>query len=555
MSVAPRAIAMPPSSASSLSTPRASVQALEQRGPRAALVARIFTCALADLRERSRRGSFLGFLLATIGFGWLGFAGHIEMRLGGARGVLDSAWIGTLMAIGTSFFLTMVGFYVVKSSIAFDRRSGVGEIIAATPLPSAAYLLSKWLANAALFASAVAVLAAASVLLQLQQGEENLELFALLWPTLLLTIPAALAVAAFAVLFETVPLLRGGFGNVVWFFFWSLGFAVAMLTNGALDWIGMGVVKQDLERDFALATGATDATLSYTIGGGTLGGAESSFHWNGLEADLATIGPRLGVIGCAALLALLGTLWFDRFARPTLQARATRRRSQPIEAPAWNGDTAGSRTTTQALFATRDWANPPRRRWGFGLLRAELRLALTTLPRPLALLALVPAVGAAIAGEAAVGFATAAALAPVLIWSKLGNRERFHGVDQVVFASPRPIARQLLASWGAGVVIAALALGPWIVRLLLAGDLHRVLVASAGLAFVPALALACGVWSGSSRLFEALFVALWYAGPANKVATLDWVGVTHDGSALVLVVSAMTLLSLAALGRYRQNAG
>ena len=39
-------------------------------------------------------------------------------------------------------------------------------------------------------------------------------------------------------------------------------------------------------------------------------------------------------------------------------------------------------------------------------------------------------------------------------------------------------------------------------------------------ACVPALALAFGVWSGSSRFFEVLYLFLWYIGPMHAVAAL-----------------------------------
>jgi hypothetical protein len=45
-----------------------------------------------------------------------------------------------------------------------------------------------------------------------------------------------------------------------------------------------------------------------------------------------------------------------------------------------------------------------------------------------------------------------------------------------------------------------------------------------GALFVPALALACGAWSGGSKLFEALYVVLWYLGPMQPVPALDFMG-------------------------------
>jgi hypothetical protein len=63
-----------------------------------------------------------------------------------------------------------------------------------------------------------------------------------------------------------------------------------------------------------------------------------------------------------------------------------------------------------------------------------------------------------------------------------------------------------------------MSLGP----LLLGGRI----VALVGVVFVPALALAAGRASGTPRLFEIAFLLLWYLGPANQQAVLDFTGST-----------------------------
>jgi hypothetical protein len=61
-------------------------------------------------------------------------------------------------------------------------------------------------------------------------------------------------------------------------------------------------------------------------------------------------------------------------------------------------------------------------------------------------------------------------------------------------------------------------------RLLVAANYQGVLGWFAGALFIPSLALALGVWTNSSRPFEALFTALWYGGPLNHVPGLDFTG-------------------------------
>ena len=61
-------------------------------------------------------------------------------------------------------------------------------------------------------------------------------------------------------------------------------------------------------------------------------------------------------------------------------------------------------------------------------------------------------------------------------------------------------------------------------RCLAAGSFGAFLGWLAGAFFVPALALACGAWSHGSKLFEALYVVLWYLGPMQPVPALDFMG-------------------------------
>jgi MYXO-CTERM domain-containing protein len=81
----------------------------------------------------------------------------------------------------------------------------------------------------------------------------------------------------------------------------------------------------------------------------------------------------------------------------------------------------------------------------------------------------------------------------------------------------------------------------------------------AGALFIPALALASGVWTGGRKMFEILYLVLWYGGPMNKTPELDFMGVTAAGAAsqtpMIFLGVALALLVLAAVGRTRQLRG
>jgi hypothetical protein len=139
---------------------------------------------------------------------------------------------------------------------------------------------------------------------------------------------------------------------------------------------------------------------------------------------------------------------------------------------------------------------------------------------------------------------------PILVWSPMGTRETRYRTDQVLYAAPHPVAVQLAASWAAGCLI-ALGVGVVIgLRLALAGDLAGFGGWVAGAAFIPALALALGVWTGTPRTFEAIYIVWWYTGPLQPVPPLDFMGasraavttgmpVVYGGAAAALWIAAM----------------
>jgi len=92
--------------------------------------------------------------------------------------------------------------------------------------------------------------------------------------------------------------------------------------------------------------------------------------------------------------------------------------------------------------------------------------------------------------------------------------------------------------------------------LALAGHDASLLAWAAGVLFIPSLALALGVWSGTSKFFEGLYTALWYVGPLNRVPGLDFTGSASGSQAgryALLYLGVSTLLVAAAFFRRAQQ--
>jgi hypothetical protein len=504
----------------------------------------------ADFLERVRRYSFL----VTLSFaGWLGYlvsVGSIKLWIGNVRGVYDSAWVGALTALVINTFLSLAGFYVVKNSVERDRLTGVGQILASTPMSKALYTLGKAASNLAVLGSMVGVLAVFAVIAQFLVAEDtHVRLWPLLSPFLLIAMPVMALVAAVTVLFETIPGLRGGFGNIVWFALWTATLAIPVANEGKMpDPIGITIVAQDMKGEVDAHFGKADR--GFTLGSVKLEGEAQVFRWQGMDWTPGLVAGRLSLFGLAAALSLIAAVFFDRFdparARLSIPGRKKRTEAPEDEEAGLPVPAVPGHVTLTPLPAGSSFRF-------LGILRAELRLAL----QGQRWWWYAAAAGLVIAGLTAPieGVKQAvlplAWIWPILVWSPLGNRESRFGTAELLFSAPRPIGRQLPAAWMAGVLVAMAVGGGAAVRLLAAGDLRGLGAWAVGAMFIPSMALALGVWSGSGKLFEALYLVLWYIGPMNRTPQLDYLGATAHGRPLVWLAATAALAAAAAVGRRR----
>jgi hypothetical protein len=98
-----------------------------------------------------------------------------------------------------------------------------------------------------------------------------------------------------------------------------------------------------------------------------------------------------------------------------------------------------------------------------------------------------------------------------------------------------------------------------LLRLAMSGDTAGFLSIMAGAVFIPSLAIALGVWSGTSKTFEACYVAFWYIGPANHTPSIDFLATTDAavsaGTPVVFTIAGVVLFIVALGGRWRQITG
>lgn len=516
----------------------------------------------ADFLERVRRYGFLVTLALAVYLGYAVGAGQIKLWVGGVRGLYNSAWVGALMSLVANFFLSLAGFYVVKNAVERDRQTGVGQILATTPMSKVLYTLGKTASNLAVLLAMAGILAVAGVAAQLVAGEEtSIEPWALLSPLLLMTVPVLALVAAAAVLFETLPGLRGGLGNVAWFFLWAFLMSVLAATKGSWDFTGLTIFEADMREKAAAVY--PDIGDGFILGGIRDESKTRVFRWEGLDWTGEALFARAVAFGGAVGIALLAALLFDRF-DPARGWGGMRRKERPrVETPADSPPRASAlvfpNDAPEGRLATALTPLPAgARRFGFlSLLKAELRLLLKGQRWWWYAVAL----GLIVAGVAVTPgnrnvVLPLAWIWPILLWSSLGNREARHATSELVFSAAWPVRRQLPAAWGAGFLLALLTGSGVAVRLALAGSWPALGAWVVGAAFIPTLALAMGTWSGTSRPFEAVYLALWYVGPIQQVPSVDFMGAVpaavSSGVPLAYLAATVALWIAAVAGRRRR---
>jgi hypothetical protein len=530
----------------------------------------LYHLARADFLERVRRYSFLLTLVGAVYLGYAVIVGDFTLSFAQYRGVNNSAWVGLQMAMVTTLIVSLAGFYIVKNTVDRDLQTRVGQILATTPIGRLDYVLGKAFSNFAVLGVAVAVLAVAAALGQFWAGEGyRLRFWPLLHPFLLFALPVMAFVAALAVLFETIPWLRGGIGNVGYFFLYMVLLVYGLEAHtGFADFVGIGALESHLQIWLFAKFPGYRGGLSLGDSGEH---ALQTFVWEGFDWSPELVSLRLYWIAVALALVLLAALLFDRFdpargffrVRPVSAEPSRWRLLAGWRKPAATANAQGNgamnggaapkprvhlsplnpaalRFRAAAVLLAELQLMLKRQRWWWYVVAAGLLIASLANPAQEARGQLLPWVW----------------LWPIFLWSAMGTREARHETDELIFSAAHPLRRQFPAAWLAGVIVAVLMGSGVALRLLLARDWAGLLGFAVGAVFIPSLALAMGVWSGTGKLLEAVYIIWWYIGPVHHDRNLDFMFTSPKslswGVLQFYLLAAFLLFGIALLGRRRQ---
>jgi hypothetical protein len=150
--------------------------------------------------------------------------------INGARTLYNSASLSFATALIFSMIgIGLFGFYMVSNTIQRDVDARVGSILAATEMHSWEYIVGKFLGNVAFLSIITAFYMVAMMCMYALRGEAPFEVFVFMRTYSLMCISAIVFVSVVALVFESIPVLAGRLGDVVYFFVWIIALTVPMI--------------------------------------------------------------------------------------------------------------------------------------------------------------------------------------------------------------------------------------------------------------------------------------------------------------------------------------
>ncbi|MEE8294735.1 MAG: hypothetical protein V3R64_03400 [Sphingomonadales bacterium] len=466
----------------------------------------------ADYLQRFRGQKFGLVLLATAFFAFLLFpganAGYSVIDLYGYRGLYNSAWMGDTLAIVNSMFMPLIGFYLFKNAIALDRKTKVDMLLKSSPLKNHNYIFGKWLSNVFLILTLVLVMNIVAILKQVYLGESyQIDLIALLSHQAVLSFPILLITASFALLFESLPVLRGGIGNMIYVFLWTPMLVVQM--EGGF---GAAVIVDNLEASIEEGARLKD---EFVIGDEIIDVPLVTFEWSGFPLDAGIWLNSLYATAFALTLLIISLLVFrHRFEGLNLGNLIKKKSKKPIA----NGVNPSATLTPLGTFKSHFGA--------LQLLRGEMRLMFRShhLAWYGGVILLIVLSQTLNMQQVTTIILPLTALWGTLIFSQMGCRDFKNHTEVLVGCTIYGESLRLAAGWLAGVFLQLTLFSGLFARFYLEGQLNSIPILLVAALFIPALAISLGRITSSSRTFEFLFMLLLYIGPIDHVPGFDFLG-------------------------------
>ncbi|WBW97167.1 hypothetical protein [Oceanirhabdus sp. W0125-5] len=536
----------------------------------------ILSITKADFLERIRQDSFLIIIMFMVYSAYLfvpdkntKFYLTLKLTQGETsyRGIYNSPWLGSLSALVSVTIMTFIGFYIVKNAIERDRDTGVGQIIAASSVGKIDYLVGKTLSNFIYLTVAVVVIAITTLGMQVMRAESlNIEIWKLFAPFLIVVLPAMFLISAIAIFFEVTPFLSKGIGNFIYFGLYMFliingissnpqninGTKMAFKSENFYDISGFTILSDRLK----MAT--MDVFPQYTGKNFSVGFEAQltnikTFVWSGEGWSKEILLSRLFWIGVAIVIVLIATLIFRRSNLiykekvktkvkiksniKTFKEQKNKIKDDVVLTP--YKERKMKFNTIYMLYYEFILIFKGLSKWWY-LVAGGLIVAGLSSPIDVVKLYILPITW----------------IWPVFIWSKIGISEKRYGTEQYIYSCNNFNIRQFIILWISGVILSLLTACGVCINLLINGELLGFFAVMVGAAFISALALVLGIWTGKPKVFEIVYMILWYIGPINSIPEFDYMGVTsmsiEKGITFIFLILTIVFLVFGYIGRIKR---
>lgn len=514
-------------------------------------VYRLYYIVKNDLVRQMRSYPFLIVIGLTICLGYAcvpaASAGYEVFYIGGVRGEYNSNWLGGMGAMLSSMLIWLFGFYMLRSGVSEDERLRVGQLIASSPVSNFKYIFTKVFSHFVVFVTIEIVFIAAFMVMQFVRGEDiSFQFGGYLYPFVYIILPSFTMLAALTVFFDVCPGLKGVVGNIVFFFLWILlGIIAIESPNSYWDVFGLHAIRTDMLHDAM----NTYEFLRESGEGGSFGyypvdGKVQTFQWDGVNWSYDILLLRFVWITAAIVCIGLTSLLFKRFHNANGRSRLFVKVPKTKNVGETNEEKSFILTTTVKTNRVNM----------FRLIKAELLLML----KGFTVWWYIIAIGMILFGmfcplSLSRSWLPITMIWPIAIWSQMITKETLYRTDQLILSSCSPFYK-FFATWIAGIVVSLIISSGVIVQFISSGEIGLLTSWLTSVLFIPTLSLALGVWSGSRKLFEVVYILWWYVGPVNDMPYLDFLGI--KSAQLMLYVSlSFILLCIALIGQQKKVRG
>ena len=507
----------------------------------------LLVLAQNEMRLRMRRLSTLVAMLAMIALGWAMIGNPVEgttmISIEEARVLYTSSALALGSASLMGPLLILVGFFLLRGRMGEDLRSGMGSVIAATPVNSAVFLAGRWLGGVIYLGALAGVFMAAIGVCHVVRGDGPYDLFIYLQTYALILIPTVFFTASCALAFDSIPWFMGKLGDTIYFFIWVFQLSLVAQIQGGLT----GTLSWPMLLDFSgLAIAAHSlvahtGSSSFSLGASTFDAALAPIVLPAQLWSWSLVASRLGAAAVALLPVLPAVLLFHRFSPDRVKARLGHQRRTPLEFA--NAHLQKLSGLVQPLFSIA--ARLPG--WP-GQVVADIALSLVASPVSIAVV-IVAAASSLLAKTASL---PGLLIGLVAVWGVLvcdiSTRDKTAMTDDMTAALPGGSAQRYWRHFGAALGLGLLMMGGIALQWLVSAPAQAAALL-VGLVSLSALATCLGAVSKTSRLFMGLFLFGWYVAlNVRGVAWVDAVGFNGAADGRSMFFYSVLALAASSLG-------